>query len=96
MDKKISFGQKVQELTNALANVMDHVSTVEKAYFDRGYNVGGSNEIIDADILPNIQLSAADLTNAITLLSQFKNFCFSQAVTQADYAATINKIRTDL
>jgi hypothetical protein len=95
MDKRVTFVQKVQEAVTMLAQVNDKVATLEKAYFDRAYNAKASSEITDPDIQPHTQVSVADLTSAITLLSQFKAFCNNQAVIQGDYSSTLNKVRND-
>ena len=79
------FVRRIQELDV----LFDDVGDIENEYFDLGYNSGGANPIVDADVSAYI-LTAADITNGITLIQQVKNMGGNAAVTTGDYAATTN------
>jgi len=93
--RKVQFTQKLQEISTQLAGVADVVADIHKLYFDRGYNAGGAEPIIDEDI-QTTGLKAADVVSIIVLLEQFNNFVSSQPVATGDYKSTLNKVRTDI
>ncbi len=94
MANKSQFIYEVVLQARRLAAVFDVVDERHKAFFDNGFQSGGANEIVQADIdAANIPISVADLTAGITLLEQVANFKGNSAVTQADYMATVNKLR---
>ena len=95
MSQKLTFVSKVQERATTLAQVADLVSDLVSVYFDRGYDSGGSDPVIDAD-LAALGITAANLTAFITLGQQLQNFLDNAAVATADYDATLNTMRTDV
>jgi hypothetical protein len=95
MDKQLSYVEKVKQAMTVLAQVLDTASSLEKVYFDRGYNAGGTAEITDPAIHPYTQVSADDLALSVTLLSQFRAFCMNEEVKPGDRASTLNKLRND-
>lgn len=94
-DPKITFTNKLREFATMKAQTIQLAEDIHKAFFDRGFNSGGSNEILDTDILDHTGLTAADVTAGITLCEQEKNFGNNTAVVQGDYKATINLLRKD-
>ena len=64
-------------------------------YFDRGYNVGGTNLIVDLDII-GLGITAAKLGALITLIQQLKNFVDNGVAAKGDYDNTLNNMRTDV
>ena len=95
MAKKDSFINDVIQSTNSLAKYYtDRSNELHKSFFDNGYNVGGANEITDADIQALYpDMTAGDFFGAISLMEQINNLTGNAAVTQADWAAAINKVR---
>jgi hypothetical protein len=95
MATKLTWGNQAQADATALAQVADRLANIETVYFDRGYNSGGSNPIIDDDV-SSLNITAADLASLITLIQQLNNFLGNSAVTAGDYDATLNTVRTDV
>ncbi len=95
MANKITYGAMAQIISNRLANAIDEGINLENVYFDRGYNSGGGNDIIDADI-ESLGITASNLAAFITLVQQLQNFANNQTVTEADYDSTLNIMRTDV
>lgn len=92
MSRKTQYVENIMKIMEYLGQVGDVAADRHKEYFDRTYGSGGANEIVDAD-LTAYDLTAAEFTSAVTLLEQVKNLVGNSAVTQADYAATLNKVR---
>ncbi len=92
--KKTSFANACKNVSTQLALAANEIDDLIGIYFDRGYNSGGANEIVDAD-LTDQNVSAADVTAFITMAQQFNNFLDNASVTEGDYDATLNKLRTD-
>ncbi len=95
MATKLTFGEQSQGEATTLAQVADRLTNLETVYFDRGYNSGGTNPIVDGDIV-SLNITAADLAALITLAQQLNNFLGNLAVATGDYDATLNAVRTDV
>ena len=95
MATKLTFGEQSQGEATALAQVADRLTNLETVYFDRGYNSGGTNPIVDGDIV-SLNITAADLAALVTLAQQLNNFLGNLAVATGDYDATLNAVRTDV
>lgn len=93
MTSKLDFAQNIQNFNTQLAELFKDAPDLEGVYFDRGYNGGGSDPITDSD-LTGLGITAAQLGDGITLLQQLQNFAQNNAVTQGDYSATVNTLRT--
>ena len=92
---KFNFGSKSQSIATSLAQAVNDAADIVSVYFDRGYDSGGSDPIVDGDIA-GLNITATQVGAAITLFQQLANFVDNAAVTQADYDATLNTIRSDL
>lgn len=95
MATKLVFSEQAQVMATSLAQLGDNLSDLESVYFDRGYNGGGADQIVDSDII-SLNITATQLALLVTLAQQLSNFLGNLAVTQADYDATLNAIRTDI
>lgn len=93
--KKSNYINQLLITVTAIAQSMSNAETLVNAYFDCGYNGGGSNEIIEDDLV-DTGLGPAQIVSAITLFQQLQAFRSSQAVTVGDYDATLNQLRQDL
>ncbi len=95
MSRKTDFGEEAQTNSTSLAQVISALNSLAEVYFDRGYNSGGADEIVDGD-LEALGITAADLASTVTLAQQLENFAAGDAVSPADYNATLNKMRVDI
>jgi hypothetical protein len=91
---KTQFVNNIQILANQLESARVLADEIATAYFKMGFNGGGSNPIVDADVTGN-GLTAAKVSNLVTLAQQLGNFFGNAAVTQADYRATLDQTRTN-
>ena len=92
MANKTDFAYDVILRIRRLAEVADVSDALVSEWASSEFGSGGANEIVDGD-LTDFQSSAADLTAAITLLTQFNNFVGNSAVIQGDYYSSLNKVR---
>ncbi len=103
---KIAFALKARQLAAQAAQMADSLGSLADVYDHRGYGEGGADPISPADldnsaVLPAGSGSLAGITP--DKLYAFAIFCrqyqalmADQAVTQADYRATVDQIRNDL
>jgi hypothetical protein len=82
-------------VATALVQSFDTANTLINAYFDRGYGSGGTNEILDSDLV-DAGLTAANIASFITLAQQLQALRNGQAVAVGDYDATLNTLRRDI
>lgn len=95
MSTKSEFAEELQENATLMAQLAERMVSLEATYFDRGYNGGGSDPIIDGDV-SSFGITAANVSSWITLAQQFANFRDNSAVTTGDYDSTLNAIRNDI
>lgn len=95
MANKLEYAQDMQQFMTDLAGLFRDAPDLEGVYFDRGYNGGGSDPIVDGDV-SGLGITAADIASGITLVQQLQNFANNSAVTTGDYSATVNALRTDV
>lgn len=95
MTRKSEFVEDMQQDMNLLGRLVDHARSLVKQWFAEGYNSGGADELVIGD-LSGTSLLVADVTAGITLLQQLVALNDNTALTQADYATTIAKLRTNL
>lgn len=95
MASKLTFAEQAQTSATTMSDLSDRLTDLYSVYFDRGYNSGGSNPIVDDD-LASLGITAVQLGNMMTLAEQFANFLNNIAATQADYDTTLNAMRTDV
>jgi hypothetical protein len=95
MATKITWSTQAQADATTLAQVADKLANLETVYFDRGYDSGGGDPIVDGDVV-SLGITAAQLGSLITLIQQLNNFLGNSAVTAADYDSTLNAVRKDV
>lgn len=96
MTKKADFIAAAQELSTVLAKAGPQFNYLFETFFDRGYNGGGADEIVDADVPAELQITAADIGAFITLAENVGKFLNNQVAFQSDYQATLNRLRVDI
>lgn len=90
--QKTEFVDEVLRLNRSCLELMEKLPEIEGAYFDKTWNSGGGDEIVDADVSDR-SVTASDIGSFITMAQQLNKFFSNQAVTQGDYASTVNKLR---
>lgn len=95
MARKLLFVQNVQGKIGILAKAADELKNLYDMYFDRGYNSGGANEIVDGDITAT-EITAADLGAAVTFIENLDKLLNNQDPANSDYDSTLNKVRSDI
>lgn len=96
MSKKADYVAAVQELATVLAKAGPQFNYLFETFFDRGYNVGGTDTLVTADIPAELGIAEADIYAFITLAEQMGNFLAGNAVFQSDYGHTLNRLRMDI
>lgn len=96
MADKSTYVRKLMDAATRLSQVANEFGDLVSVYFDRGYNSGGSDELVDGDIASGLGITAVDVGNGVTLAQQLDNFLNNASVSTGDYDATLNKLRTDL
>ena len=82
-------------VASAIAQSLDNIQALINVYFDRQYNIGGANELTTGD-LAAIGVSPTQMAAFVTLGEQLQHLRNGQAVSTADYDATLNALRRDL
>lgn len=95
MSAKLEFAKKVQEFCTFIISNHNLGFDAREVFNDREYNPSGANEIIDADVA-ELEIMAADVTNAMVFFENLQKMLDNQAITTADYRESLNKMRTDL
>lgn len=90
--EKERFAGEILDVGKKLAQVREKLKEIEGTYFDLGFNSGGVDELIDANIA-SFNFDASDVGSFITLVQQLSNFFDNSAVATGDYGATVNAIR---
>jgi hypothetical protein len=70
------------------SNLTDDIMSLQNVYFDRGYNDGGADELIDADV-EAAGVTALDVTGMITFAGALDTFL-------AANRGYLSKMRNDL
>ena len=91
--EKIRFTDQCFDINRKLVELMDGLPELIGAYYDNGFNSGGGDAIADADISASYNFTAAELGSLITVFEQLDKLLQNEAVTQGDYASSVNKIR---
>ena|SRR5579859_6804725 len=91
---KSQFVTDCQVAANNAETLRIQMEEIATAYFKMGFNSGGSQPIVDADVSGN-NLTAAKIASFITLAQQIGNLFGNAAVTQADYRSTNDQMRTN-
>lgn len=95
MARKLNFAQNLQGKIAALAGAADELKNLYDVYFDRGYNNGGADPIVDGDITAT-EITAADLGAAVTFIENLEKLLTNQDPINSDYDSVLNKVRSDI
>lgn len=92
MANKEDFANRIRASASRFMQDAEDMAALYAAYFDRGYNSGGTDPITDPDVA-GAETTAADITAGITASEQLANYLNSGAVATADYSASWNRLR---
>ncbi len=96
MSEKITYAESAQDFSTTISQLIEQLPMFQSVYADRGYGLGGVDEITDID-LESLGITAAELAAFITpFTNQLFNFANNLAVTTGDYSVTLNRLRTDI
>jgi hypothetical protein len=87
--RKVVYAQEAQNITTTLVQIIVRAIDAREAYFDRGYEVGGSNPITSEDIVLLDDVEPVDIAALMPLIDQMEAFVDTNSV-------ILNKLRTDL
>lgn len=89
MAQKDNYGRKAQQMAATFATLADDIAALRTVYWDRGYNVGGADELTDADV-ESLGVTAADVTGMAD------SFAGALATFLAANQGYLSKMRNDL
>ena len=88
MANKAQYARQAQQMAASFSALSDDISALQAIYFDRAYNGGGADELIDADV-EALGITAADVTGMITFAGALDTFL-------AANRGYLSKMRNDL
>lgn len=88
MSSKTKYAQRAQEMAGVMSRLVSDIEQWKGVYWDRGYNSGGADVLVDADV-ESLGLTAADVTGLVTFSDALDTF-------MAANRAYLSKVRNDL
>ena len=73
MSDKLQYARRARDMAAIFSKLSDDILSLQNVYFDRGYNDGGDDELIDADV-EAAGVSAVDVTGMITFAGALDTF----------------------
>ena len=68
MSDKLQYARRARDMAAIFSKLSDDILSLQNVYFDRGYNDGGDDELIDAGV------EAVDVTGMITFAGALDTF----------------------
>jgi hypothetical protein len=88
MANKQQYAERGRSMASTFSNLSDDILSLQNVFFDRGYGVGGSDELTDQDVA-GAGVTAADVTGMITFAGALDTFL-------AANRGYLSKMRNDL
>ena len=88
MANKQHYSRQAQQMAASFAALADDIIALQAIYFDRGYNSGGADELLDADV-ESLGIDAGAVTGMITFAGALETF-------MAANRGYLSKMRNDL
>lgn len=88
MANKQHYSRQAQQMAASFSALADDIGALQAIYFDRGYNSGGADELLDADV-ESLGIDAAAVTGMITFAGALETF-------MAANRGYLSKMRNDL
>ncbi len=95
MASKLNFATQLQANITQFAQLMDRLGDNQSSYFDRTFQAGGANAIVDADVA-SLNITAVQVGSAITFIQQLQKLLANTAPTVGAYQTTIDQVRNDV
>ena len=92
MARKHDFGERVRAKVTEFDTLVTQLQELSDIFIASGYDSGGSNEIVDID-LQGLDMTAQDLANFHTFITQLQLFLNAGDPTVFDYASAIDAFR---
>ena len=93
--QKFSFAQGVANMANAMANLDAAIKDASSLLGNQGWNAGGTDPIIAADIPADAGFTVTDLTNFFTVAARFNNFMNGAALSaDANTRGNVDRMRS--
>lgn len=73
MANKANFARQGQQMAASFSALADDIGALQAIYFDRGYNSGGADELLDADV-ESLGIDAGAVTGMITFAGALETF----------------------
>ena len=73
MANKQHYSRQAQQMAASFSALADDIGALQAIYFDRGYNSGGADELLDADV-ESLGIDAAAVTGMITFAGALETF----------------------
>lgn len=88
MANKTHYARQAQQMAGSFSALTDDILAFRDIWWDRAYNSGGADELIDADV-SSLGITAADVTGMITFADALETFLVANR-------AYLSKMRSDL
>lgn len=88
MSDKVQYTRRARDMASIFSSLTDDIIALRNVYWDRGYNSGGTDPLIDADV-ESLGVTTADVTGMITFADALEAFL----VANRGY---LSKMRNDL
>lgn len=88
MSEKSKFAARGQEMSSIMASLTDDILSWRNVYWDRAYNAGGADAIVDGDVA-SLGVTAADVTGLITFADALETFLVANR-------AYLSQMRSDM
>ena len=73
MANKQHYSRQAQQMAASFSALADDIGALQAIYFDRGYNSGGADELLDADV-ESLGIDAGAVTGMITFAGALETF----------------------
>lgn len=92
MSAKLDLANSCVNYASDMMALAKKMAALNELYFDSGFNSGGSDEILDADVV-NANVTAAEIGDFINFSTHLAALLNNQEPFQADWSVNLNKMR---
>ena len=95
MSDKSRYLARVRSATTIYANLLDDLSSLRNAYFDRSYAPAAADEITSGEAEAQ-EMTLAEISAFVNMVGAIEALNNNQAPAQDDWGAVVSWIRNDL